>query len=76
MNELYKKEICINCSNENCKNRIETNRTQDLCIEQINTITTTKCKDFICKNKRKKRLARVVEYENRRYIKKKRCRNV
>lgn len=25
MNELYKKEICINCANENCKNRIETN---------------------------------------------------
>lgn len=54
MNELYKKEICINCANQNCKNRIETNRTQDLCIEQIYTETTIKCKDFICKNKRKK----------------------
>ena len=55
MNELYKREICTNCANKNCKNRIETKRTQDLCIEQINTITTTKCKDFICKNKRKKK---------------------
>lgn len=53
MNELYKKEICINCANENCKNRIETKSTQDLCIEQIYTETTIKCKDFICKNKRK-----------------------
>ena len=54
MNELYKKEICINCANENCKNRIETTKKADLCIEQISTVTTIKCKDFICKNKRKK----------------------
>ena len=54
MSELYKREICINCANENCKNRIETTRKADLCIEQISTVTTIKCKDFICKNKRKK----------------------
>ena len=53
MSELYKREICINCENENCKNRIETTRKADLCIEQISTVTTIKCKDFICKNKRK-----------------------
>lgn len=54
MNELYRREICSNCANENCKNRIETTRKVDLCIEQISTVTTIKCKDFICKNKRKK----------------------
>lgn len=55
MNELYKREICINCANENCKERIEIKTKGDLCIEQIYTQTTIKCKDFICKNKRKKR---------------------
>lgn len=53
MDELFKREICSNCANENCKNKIETTRKADLCIEQISTITTIKCKDFICKNKRK-----------------------
>lgn len=55
MDELYKKEICINCANENCKNRIEEIKTQDLTIEQISTTTIVKCKDFICKNRRRKR---------------------
>lgn len=54
MKELYKKEICINCANENCKNRIKEIKTQDICIGQISTTTIVKCKDFICKNKRKK----------------------
>lgn len=55
MKELYKKEICINCMNENCTNNIEEIRTQELTIEQISTTTTVKCADFICKNKRRKR---------------------
>ena len=29
-------------------------RTQDVCVEQINTITMVKYKNFICKEKRKK----------------------
>lgn len=54
MEELYKREICINCANKNCKNKIETKQKQNLCIEQIYTEKTTKCENFICKNKRKK----------------------
>ncbi len=55
MKELYKKEICINCANENCTNGIEEIKTQELVIEQIRTTTIIRCKDFICKNKRLKR---------------------
>ena len=55
MKELYKKEICINCANENCTNRIEETRKLELIIEQMSTATTVKCKDFVCKNKRVKR---------------------
>ena len=55
LDERYKQDICINCSNKNCKNRIEETKTQELVMEnQIRTVTTVKCKDFICKNKRRK----------------------
>ena len=30
MEELYKREICINCANKNCKNKIETKQKQNL----------------------------------------------
>ena len=50
MSELYKKEICINCVNENCTNKIrKTKKIED------NKITVIKCEDFICKSKRKKK---------------------
>ena len=49
MNELYKKEICINCVNENCTNKIR--KTKEI---EDNEITVIKCEDFICKSKRKK----------------------
>ena len=52
--EQYKNKVCTNCDNSNCTNKIKITRTQDICIEQISTITTVKCKDFICKEKRKK----------------------
>ena len=59
MSELYKREICINCANENCKNRIETTRKADLCIEQISTVTTIfnykECMKRKCKDCRKKK---------------------
>lgn len=54
MKELYKKEICINCANENCTNKIEEIKQLDLCVDQMSTKTIIKCKDFIPKNKRKK----------------------
>ncbi len=50
MSELYKKEICINCVNENCTNKIR--KMQEI---EDNEITVIKCEDFICKNKRKKK---------------------
>lgn len=53
--QIYKEKICTNCANEKCKNRIKVTRTQDLVIEQISTTTITKCEDFVCKEKRKKR---------------------
>lgn len=62
MENLYKREICINCANKKCKNRIKVTRTQDLVVEQISTITTIKCDDFICKKKRKKALSAWQEW--------------
>lgn len=55
MNELYKKEICINCANEECANRIEETKKLELVGDQMSTTTIIKCKDFICKNKRPKK---------------------
>lgn len=49
MKDIYKKEICINCANENCTNRIE----ETQYIDESSVTTLVKCKDFICKNKRK-----------------------
>lgn len=54
MNELYEKEVCINCANEKCTKRIEIIKKLDLLDKEMKTITTIKCKDFICKNKRQK----------------------
>ena len=54
MNELYEKEVCINCANENCTKRIEISKKLELLDEKMQTTTTIKCKDFICKEKRKK----------------------
>lgn len=53
MNDLYRKEICSNCANDDCKDRIEQTRKLELVIDQLSTTTVVKCKDFICKNKRK-----------------------
>ena len=53
MKELYKKEICINCANENCTNRIEEIRKTEVEDTQMKTMTITKCRDFIPKVKRK-----------------------
>ena len=54
MEETYEKEICINCANENCTKRIETIKKLELLDKEMKTVTTVKCKDFICKNKRNK----------------------
>lgn len=53
MNELYRKEVCVNCANEKCSNRIEITKHLELVIDNMSTTTTTKCKDFICKNRKK-----------------------
>ena len=53
--ERYKKEVCINCANEQCTNNIKEIRTQDITIEQISTTTIVRCDDFMCKNRRKKK---------------------
>ena len=56
MEEIYKKEICPNCANEKCTNRIRIINKPELIMEdQIRTETTVKCEDFICKNKSKRR---------------------
>lgn len=70
MENLYKREICINCANKKCKNRIKVTRTQDLVIEQISTITTIKCDDFICKKKRKKILPTWQKWQGGRKMRK------
>lgn len=51
--ERYRKEVCINCANEQCTNNIKEIRTQDITIEQIST-TIVRCDDFMCKNRRNK----------------------
>lgn len=56
MIDLYKRMICTNCANENCSNNIKEIKTQELTIEQISTSTIIKCNDFICKNKRKRKM--------------------
>lgn len=56
MNELYKKEVCINCANENCKRRIEIIKNLELMDNEIKTVTIIKCKDFICKNSKRRRV--------------------
>lgn len=50
--ERYRKEVCINCANNNCTNNIKEIKTQDITIEQISTTTIVRCDDFVCKNKR------------------------
>lgn len=57
MKQLYKKEICINCANINCTNRIEIIKKLELLDQEIKTTTTIKCKDFVCKNKRREKKA-------------------
>lgn len=52
MKELYKKEICINCANKNCTDRIEEIQKTELEDTQIKTMKITKCVDFIPKVKR------------------------
>lgn len=54
MIDLYKRMICTNCANKDCTNNIKETKTQELTIEQISTSTIVKCKDFVCKNKRKR----------------------
>lgn len=58
MEKLYKLEICTNCANKNCTNKIQVTRTQDVIVDQISTVTTVKCEDFICKDRGKKIPAR------------------
>lgn len=54
MIDIYRKEVCINCTKEKCKNRIEIIKKQELLDKEIKTVTIIKCIDFNCKNKRKK----------------------
>lgn len=54
MIDLYKRMVCTNCANKKCTNNIQEIKTQELTIEQISTSTIVKCKDFVCKNKRKR----------------------
>ena len=53
LEERYRKEICINCSNENCSNNIKETKYQEVIVDQISTTTVIKCGGFIAKNKRK-----------------------
>ncbi len=52
--ERYRKEICINCSNENCSNNIKETKYQEVIVDQISTTTVIKCGGFIAKNKKSK----------------------
>lgn len=42
--ERYKKQVCINCANDSCTNRIKEMK--------IDNVIIIKCDDFVCKNKR------------------------
>ena len=53
--ERYKKEVCINCANDNCTNNIKEIKTQDITIEQISTTTIVRCDDFLCKYRRNRK---------------------
>lgn len=46
-NELYRKEICISCANNNCTNKIQIIKKLELLDKQMKTTTTIKCNDFI-----------------------------
>ena len=55
MEELYQKEICINCANENCRKDITETRKLDVRDKEIVTTVVVKCNNFIPKVRRKQK---------------------
>jgi len=53
MEELYEKEVCINCANEKCDKKIIETRKSDVQGDKIITTVVVKCSNFIPKVRRK-----------------------